>query len=457
MQIELPTGAQRIFSVLEQNGYRAYLVGGCVRDSLLETVPHDWDISTNAKPQEILRCFASARTVQTGIRHGTIGISASDGLYEITSFRCDGTYFDHRHPGEVHFVDSLEEDLSRRDFTVNAMAYHPNSGLIDPFGGRQDLENRIIRCVGDAKTRYTEDALRILRALRFASVLGFSLEDQTAVEAKECASLLSYVAFERIYEEFLKLLCGKDAGKILHGFTEVFSVFLPELSPMAGFCQHSPYHIYDVWEHTLRVVDGVSPQPVLRLAALFHDAGKPQCFTRDRTGQGHFFGHPEQGARLAGQVLKRLRADTETIRQVCMLIRAHEQNLLPEERCVRRALADMGTQRAFWRLLELQLADACAKAPEVKRAQERRMMQTAAVAQKVLEEGQCYSHSMLAVGGEDLKALGLEGKQIGKALSYLLDRVIDGTLPNKKDCLVPAAEKWRTASENDCLEKENMV
>lgn len=450
MQMKLPAGAEWILRKLEQNGYEAYLVGGCVRDSLLGTAPHDWDIATIAKPQEILHCFSDARTIDAGIRHGTVGIVSQDGLYEVTTFRTDGEYTNHRHPKQVRFVNNLLEDLSRRDFTINAMAFHPARGLIDPFGGRRDLENRHIRCVGEARARYEEDALRILRALRFASVLDFNLGEETASQAKSCRKLLSFIAQERIYSEFIRMLCGQGVRKILQAFPEILSVFLPEFTATYGFCQHSPYHIYDVWEHTLKVVEGVSPQPALRLAALFHDAAKPQCFTLDNKQRGHFYGHPQRSAILARQALERLRVDGKTIREVSRLVEAHEMEIVPKESSVRRALSNMGTEQMFWELLELQRADAQAKAPKARQEQEERIVQVKAIARKVIEEKQCFSRQMLAVNGTDIKRLGIEGKRIGKALSFLLEQVIEGTLTNHRVDLLRAVEKWNSESKNNC-------
>lgn len=442
MKIILPSGARRVLDTLEQSGYEAYAVGGCVRDSLLGKKPHDWDLAADASPEELLRCFQGYRTITDGIRHGTVGVVLPDGVYEVTSFRTDGEYTDHRHPKQVRFVRSLEEDLARRDFTINAMAYHPERGLVDLFGGQRDLQEKTIRCVGDAKTRYCEDALRILRALRFASVLGFSLERDTAFQAKECREQLAHIAPERIYTEFLRLLCGEGAAAVLREFAEVAAVFLPELKPAFGFCQHSPYHIYDVWEHTLHVVENTPAQPELRLAALFHDLAKPACFTLDSKGRGHFYGHPEQGAKRAVSALSRLKAPKTVVRQVELLVRMHERNLLPTESSVRRALWELGGEQPLRSLLALQRADALAKAPDAVREQIGRLDKVRVVLLDVLDTGQCYCRKMLAVDGKDLQALGARGKTVGDLLAFLLDEVLDGALQNQRESLLAAAAKW---------------
>lgn len=443
MNITVPQGALYILHMLEKEGYETYVVGGCVRDSLLGISPHDWDLTTAAYPDEILRCFSKEQTISNGIEHGTVGVVLDDGVYEITSFRTEGEYTDYRHPQKVRFVRSLSEDLGRRDFTVNAMAYHPQKGLIDLFGGKQDLERKIIRCVGIPKKRYTEDALRILRAIRFASVLGFSLEAQTASEAKACGKLLEHIAEERIYEEFLRLLCGQQAAGILREYSEIVSVFLPEIKPAVGFCQHSPYHKYDVWEHTLHVIEKVPARPSLRLAALFHDLGKPSCFTLDHSGIGHFYGHADIGAQLAQTALRRLKAPKRIIREVCQLISIHEMSVLPTPANVRQALCTLGGEEPLRELIAFQRADAFAKTAAASKEQQDRLNGVEKILQSVLEQGQCYCLSMMNLNGNDLHRLGVCGKAVGKLLKELLDEVIKGNLPNERDALLKTAQnKW---------------
>ncbi|MBE6700177.1 MAG: HD domain-containing protein, partial [Ruminococcaceae bacterium] len=336
--ITLPMPVARALSILEACGYEAYVVGGCVRDSLLGRTPNDWDITTNATPTEMKACFSDFRVIETGIQHGTLTVIIDGMQLEITTYRNDGEYLDNRHPVQVTFSKHIEDDLSRRDFTVNAMAYHPTKGLVDLFGGREDLQNRVVRAVGDAKTRFEEDGLRILRAIRFASVLDFDIAKDTAKAVHSCRNLLSGIAAERIREEFCKLICGRGAVRILRDYIEVISVFMPELHRCVGFEQNTKYHCFDVFEHTLQALALCEDDDLItRLGILLHDIGKPLCYTEDGQG-GHFKGHAPIGVEITREILLRLRFDNETIHRMERLVEWHDIPLSAEKKRVKRLL-----------------------------------------------------------------------------------------------------------------------
>ena len=325
----VPAPALEALERLERAGHAAYLVGGCVRDSLLGRVPGDWDITSSALPEQTEAVFAGERIIETGLKHGTVTVLLGGLPLEITTFRTESGYADHRHPDTVVFTPSLEEDLARRDFTVNAMAWSPARGLVDPFGGRADLERGLIRCVGDPKQRFDEDALRILRALRFAAQLDFAIDPATAAAALALRQSLELVSRERLAVELTKLLCGPAVRRIVTEYWPILALPLPELAPMAGLDQRSPYHCYDVLEHSAAAAEAVPPDKILRWAALLHDAGKPACFTLDEQGRGHFFGHAKPGAELARAALTRLRFDKDTVRRVAALVELHDYPIDP--------------------------------------------------------------------------------------------------------------------------------
>lgn len=431
-------GAQFAIKRLQERGYEAYAVGGCVRDSLLGRVPNDWDLTTDALPQETAACFSDHRIIETGMKHGTIAVLHEGELLEITTYRLDGDYADNRHPVSVTFSKDLEDDLSRRDFTVNAMAYHPDCGVVDCFGGQEDLKSGVIRCVGDPQTRFEEDGLRILRAIRFASVLGFSLEQKTADAVHTCKHLLKNIARERIREEFCKLLCGKRAVPILREFADVIAVFLPELTPSFGFDQKSKYHCHDVWEHTLHALEeNKSGDLTVRLGILFHDVGKPHCFIEDEKG-GHFPGHAERSVEMTDAALTRLRFDNATRELILKLVKYHDIPLIPEEKHVKRALLRFG-EAGLASLLEIQRCDRLAHHPSFVELPQYHA-QIPQIVKKIMDENACLSLKSLAVTGDDLIALGYKpGKEIGQQLQTLLDAVIDGALPNDKDTLLSFA------------------
>lgn len=441
--IEIPAPVSEALKRLEVNGYEAYVVGGCVRDSLLGVTAKDWDITTNARPDEIARCFEGYRVHETGKRFGTMTVVAGDLPLEITTYRSDGSYSDGRRPDSVSFADNIRIDLARRDFTVNAMAYHPQRGLCDYFGGREDLERRSIRCVGQPELRFREDALRILRALRFAARLGFALEERTAQSIRQCRTLLRQIAPERIGAEFVETVIGKDAPTVLESYSDVFSVFVPEIEPMIGLEQHNRFHHLDVWRHTLTALYYTPPTPSLRLAVLFHDAGKPTCFTVDSAGVGHFPGHPEVSARLASERLSALRLDRHTISTVETLIRCHDDDIAPSAPDVKRWLGRLGPQ-GLSELLEVKRADCLARNPALVQQGLEELERVRGTIQQVLETGQCFDAGGLQIDGNDLKALGFaEGRQIGAVLSELLEAVIDGKIANQRDVLLDCARRLK--------------
>lgn len=438
----LPPYARTALSVLEQNGYEAYIVGGCVRDSLLGLTPFDYDITTNALPQQVLAAFCAFHTIETGIKHGTVTVLINNQPVEITTFRIDGDYRDNRRPEHVTFTANLEGDLARRDFTVNAMAYREQTGLVDLFGGQADLKNKCIRCVGVPDVRFGEDALRIMRALRFAAVLGFGIEQNTAQSIHKNRLLLQNIASERIQAELFKLLCAAAAEHVLDAYRDVLAVFMPEIVPMFGFDQHSKYHDSDVWEHSLRAFAAIKEKKLpLRLAALLHDVGKPASFTQDEDGTGHFYGHAKQSVSLARGLLNRLRCDNATKQTVLTLIEYHDTQLAPTPKSVKRWLGRLGSE-LFFDLIRLQEADSAAHAAPYVTERLDALGQIRAMAQEALDEGACFSLRDLAVGGHDMLALGLRGPKIGAALQYLLGLVIEGSIENEKNALLRAAREW---------------
>lgn len=449
--LTIPAGADFILRRLMENGFDAYVVGGCVRDSLLGLFPHDWDICTSARPEQMQAVFADCRVIETGLKHGTLTVLRDRIPYEVTTFRVDGGYTDHRHPDSVSFVSNVVDDLARRDFTVNAMAWNPQTGLVDAFHGQEDLRAGIIRAVGDPKTRFTEDALRILRALRFASVYAFRIDDATSQAAHDLRHTLTDVAAERIRVELAKLLCGQGAADILRAYPDVVFVLLPQLRAMHGFDQHNPHHRYDVWEHTLRALPHIPPTETLRLAILLHDSGKPDCFTLDEAGIGHMHGHAERSAEIADEVLSSLRVDNATRERVTLLVRSHSLSVSPDPKLLRRRLNQLG-EEALRELLLLQRADQLGKgtiSPEEIKAEYRTVV---AALDALMATSPCFTLKSLAVSGRDLMAAGLpKGHIVGQALAYLLDEVMAERLPNARmRCLTPPSANLEGCHDAPC-------
>ena len=438
MEQRIAREAAEILELLERAGYEAYLVGGCVRDLLRGKAPADWDITTSALPEQIMALFGAA-ALPTGLRHGTVTVRRGGASFEVTTYRLDGAYADCRHPDAVTFTRSLREDLKRRDFTVNAMAMNRMGELVDLFGGREDLRAGVLRCVGTPRQRFSEDALRILRALRFSAVLGFSVEAETAAAARALAPRLRLVAAERLREELLKLLCGKDATRVLLEYPDVLGVMLPELLPSVGCDQRNRHHCYTVWEHIARSVGYIAPKPVLRMTMLLHDLGKPACMTLDEAGEGHFKGHAAVSFRIGQEILQRLRFDKRSAERILTLVKRHDAPIEPTERAVRRLLNRLG-EEGVRQLLQVKRADNLAQAPAY-HGRQQEIDALEALLDRILARDECFSLRQLAVGGEDLLALGYRGREIGDALRFLLEQVLDGALPNEKEALLAALRK----------------
>lgn len=453
MKIEIPTGAAYILRQLNRHGYEAYIVGGCVRDSLLGKKPHDWDITTSAKPEEVKRIFA--RTIDTGIQHGTVtvlvnrdiltaedagNVSHTDYAFEVTTYRVDGEYKDHRRPETVCFTASLEEDLKRRDFTINAMAYNPEQGVIDIFGGQEDLKQRIIRCVGCASERFDEDALRILRAVRFGAQLDFVIEDKTREAMRDQARFLKDISAERICTELTKMLVSDHPERLEEAYElGLTQVFLPEFDAMMQTPQNNPYHLYDVGHHTLKVMEAVPATTVLRYTALFHDIGKPQCKTTDDNGVDHFYGHPEASAKLAETIMRRLKMDNDTIEQVCRLVRNHDYGLSgkgPGIKSFRKFIAQLGAEY-FEDYLAIRKGDMAGQSDCNLEQRKYVIAHMQEMYAEIMEQKQCLKMSELAVGGKDLIELGVKpGPDMGRILKDLLNRVLDTPELNTREQLL---------------------
>ena len=449
MPVTLPPSPKHLITLLEAAGHSAYAVGGCVRDALLGQPPGDWDLCTSAQPEQVLACLRTQgiKALKTGLQHGTITAVIDHRPFEITTFRLDGDYTDHRRPDHVTFTDDLAADLSRRDFTVNAMAWHPKKGLIDPFHGERDLRASLLRCVGEPSRRFGEDALRILRCLRFASMLGFAIEEHTSHALFDLKETLQHIAAERIQSELTRLLCGKNARQILLDYREIIFAVLPQLRPLSGFDQRTPWHCHDIWGHTCAAVEAIPPQPTLRWAALLHDCGKPPCFFM-RDGVGHFHGHPEVSERMAREILHGLKCPKKLIGRVALLVRHHELRLLeqpPNPARLRRLLGQLGPE-ALLDLLELTRADVMAQAPgKLYRLEGCESLRTQILALTL--EAPCVTRGQLAVNGKDLMALGLQGPELGRMLDLLLEEVLEGRAENTRDALLKwAKENLRNAA-----------
>ena len=512
MKIRLPEKVNILIKHLESCGYEAFAVGGCIRDSIMGRVPNDWDLCTSASPDEMKKCFAGfvwqpaylsdmcledstahpadnadsrqptthtgvCKVIETGLQHGTLTVLLDGETFEITTYRIDGEYSDGRHPDQVLFTRSLEEDLARRDFTVNAMAYNETVGLVDPFGGQDDLKAKILRCVGNPEKRFTEDSLRILRCIRFASQLDYIIENSTTNAMYSCLPLIDRVAAERIRVEFEKLLCGPAAVTVLRKHRDIIAHIIPEIKPMFDLDQKNAYHIYDVWEHTLHVIKNIPAMPLLRLMAFFHDIGKPPTMTvvpneryvPERTDQsnaggmpptinsvaaskpsdsgatypewGHFYGHEAAGAEITKTILRRLKFDNYSRDTICNVIDAHKIVFQPTERHARRLLHRLGEEQLRM-LIQLELADVKSQNPIYTDERVANITAFESALDAVLAAEQCFSMKHLSVNGRDLIELGVpQGQKIGRILNTLLDQVVEGTLPNDRETLMTHAAK----------------
>lgn len=434
----MPQEVCSLLARLESAGYQGWAVGGCVRDTLRGAVPSDWDVTTDARPERVMALFGE-RAIPTGLKHGTVTVCAGETHVEVTTFRRDGTYSDHRRPDAVQFSSSLEEDLARRDLTVNAMAMDLRGHICDPFGGQEDLSRRVLRCVGDPLRRLDEDALRIMRTLRFAAVLGFTIEPDTSAALHRRAPLLADIAAERILVEMNKLLTGEYMASVLLAYPDVLGVFLPELLPCVGFDQRNVHHCYDVWTHSVYAASAIAPDAVLRWAMLLHDIGKPDCFTVDEHGTGHFYGHPARSAELAEAICRRLRMDRKSAQRIVTLVRWHDRDIPRTEKAVARAARQLG-EDTLRQLLAVKRADNRAQSP-LCRGRAADIDRAEAILDDLLARQSCFSLRELAVRGNDLTALGLRGPAVGEALQKLLDAVMDGSVPNERPALLALAQK----------------
>lgn len=438
MRLQLPEKVQYIIEQLENAGFEAYAVGGCVRDSLLGRVPDDWDITTSAKPLQVKKIFD--RTIDTGIQHGTVTVMLGKEGFEVTTYRIDGEYEDSRHPKEVIFTASLIEDLKRRDFTINALAYNDRSGIVDTFCGMQDLHNGIIRCVGEAKERFTEDALRMMRAVRFSAQLGYEIEESTQEAIRELAPNLVHISAERIQTELVKLLRSPHPDYLRVAYElGMTRIFLPELDTAFATAQNNPHHCYTVGEHLMHCMTCVESEKSLRLAALLHDIGKPATKTTDEAGIDHFHGHAAVGEEMAGKILRRLKFDNDTMTRVRKLVKYHDYPIETAPRAVRRAIHVIG-ENYFADVLTIKHADMLAQSSYQRKVKEAHLRAVEELYQEVLDKQECVSLKDLAVTGNDLIALGVpRGKQIGTILAILLEDVIQTPEHNTKEYLTQLA------------------
>ena len=451
VKIKIPQAAAGIIDTLYNAGFEAYVVGGCVRDSVMGRVPHDWDITTSAKPHEVKKLFR--RTIDTGIQHGTVTVMIKGEGYEVTTYRIDGDYSDHRRPDRVDFADDLSEDLRRRDFTVNAMAYNDRVGLVDLFGGLSDIENKVIRCVGDPDERFNEDALRILRAVRFSAQLGFDIEEKTREAVKAHVDELPFVSAERIEAEFTKLITSPHPEKLEDAFNlGITKVFIPEFDAMMETEQRTPYHKYDVGHHTIEVMKHVRPVKYMRYAALLHDAGKPVCKTteekapeRQVTYNGvtyatvdHFKGHAEAGAKMAPDILKRLKMDNDTIDRVRRLVYFHDAGISREitKEFVRKLMSKLGAEHLD-DLLEIKNADIEGQSDYSRDDSLKKVSLIKKYSEEILRDNEALTIKDLAINGNDLMKMGYpKGPIMGEILRFLLDKVLEEPELNQKETLI---------------------
>ena len=442
IQIQIPDKAKYIIETIQAAGFEAYVVGGCVRDSILGRCPEDWDITTSARPEQVKQLFR--RTIDTGIQHGTVTVMLDKEGFEVTTYRVDGKYEDSRHPKEVTFTPNLEEDLKRRDFTINAMAYNETEGLIDIFGGLKDIEAKLIRCVGNPEERFGEDALRIMRAIRFSAQLGYEIHEDTEAAIRKLAPTLQKISAERIQVELTKLLVSPHPDTLREAYDMgVTKVILPEFDAMMETPQNNPHHCYNVGEHTLEALRNIEADKTLRLAALFHDFGKPQTHTTDADGIDHFHGHAKISAELANNIMHRLKFDNDTLNKVKVYVRYHD--LRPEltEKSVRRAVSKVGAD-AFAEVLKLKLADTLAQSPKWQPEKKAYLKELTALYHTILEKQQCLCIKDLKISGKDLIEDGMKpGKEMGEILAKLLELVLEEPQRNEREWLIGKSRELR--------------
>lgn len=446
----LPENISRALDMLESAGHEAWVVGGCVRDSLMGIIPHDYDITTSALPAETEQVFAGYRLIETGLKHGTVTVLADGSPIEITTYRVDGEYRDSRRPERVTFTRNIRDDVSRRDFTMNGIAYNPRKGYFDEFGGAEDIKSGVIRCIGKPERRFREDALRILRGLRFSASLGFEIEENTARAMYDTRELLNKISAERVFSELCGLLTGRNSHRnifrVLTEFRDIAAVIIPEFRECAGFVQHSRFHCFDVYEHCVmsaqkaaEISAGSECRLPLTLAMLLHDIGKPQRFTLGEDGEGHFYGHAAVSADIAEDILRRLKCSNALRERVCTIVRYHDVPLSDTDKSVRRLLRKYGLET----VRDICLAHICddsAKTPECagRRGEWRAVLSRA----EALAPSCCLTLKDLAVDGKALSGLMEPSPEMGKALKFLLDEVINGNFPNEREFLLKEAAKY---------------
>ena len=439
-KIEITEEIKIIFDTLNNAGFECYMVGGCVRDFLLNKSPHDIDFTTNATPEEMKECFKNFSVIETGIQHGTLTVLINHIPFEITTYRTDGDYLNCRKPEKVEFVADIKEDLARRDFTINAIAYNPNEGFVDCFEGKKDLEKQIIRCVNDPMERLNEDALRILRALRFSSVLGYKIEEKTEYACFKLAKNLTKISAERVCVELFKTIVQTNAHKIIYNYVDIWGIVIPELLNMKGFKQYNPHHVHDVLKHTCVALEGAYKDLIVRLSVLFHDIGKPDSFTKDEKGNGHFYGHALKSVDITREILNRLKVDNDTKHQVLELIRYHDLDLQPTEKYIRKLCYKLGSLDMVKKLILVQRADNYGQAP-IHNERIEKFDKIDAIIENLEQSNLSFSLKDLAVNGHDIMNLGITGAEIGKSLKYLMEAVLNEQVENEKHKLIDYLKK----------------
>lgn len=438
IKIDIPKEVEFILNTLNNKGYEAYIVGGCVRDSILKKSPKDWDITTKAKPEEVIKLFD--KVILTGLKHGTVTVVVNKEGYEVTTYRTDGEYEDKRHPKEVKFVSSLKEDLARRDFTINAMAYNKQDGLVDYFNGLEDLEKKIIKTVGEPKERFNEDALRMLRAVRFSSQLDFYIDENLLEAVRELKDNINNISKERIREEFNKILINNPRKIDVLKECGILEIIIPYMRKVYDFQQNNPYHIYDLYNHTLKAAEVIQQSLHLRLTMLLHDLGKIKTKTTDENGVSHYYSHSKESVEISKNILKELKYDNDTINKVLTLIQYHDSTL-KSKLSVKRLLNKIG-EEAFRDLIKVQKADILAQNPIYAKERLLNLLSVESKLDLILEQNECFTLKDLNINGKDLIELGFnKGKEIGEILKYLLDKVIDNPDLNNKENLIKLAKE----------------